>query len=954
MPNDPAAKKLRIYEVAKDLGMSSEVIQRIAKKLGVEVKNHMSTIPAEIVAQVRAELGKSKAQAREEVQRQLEHEAQRARDDKARSAAAHAAQHAAAQAAAQAQHAAAQARAVAAAAAAAAASAAAAAAPPSSPAPGPDAPASPAASPAGPPASAGPIIAPAPPIPHSPPLPSAVVYRPPPGTPPPQQTRPGSGGPRPLGPAGSRPGAGYQGSRPGGPVGSRPPGGGAPRPGGYTGGAGAPRPGGFSGGTGAPRPGGYAGGAGGARPGGPAGARPGGSAGARPGGFSSPGGGAGARPTSGGFGAPGGGARPTFGSGPGAPGRGRRDRKKKKNVDEKLAAESVRKTLASLDTTQGRRKHRRDKDDPSAPAEESKVLRAPEFITVSELANMMQVRPQEVITACMRMGLMATINKRLDKDSIAAVADEFGFEVEFVAEFEEEIAEVTEVVDVTKLRPRAPVVTVMGHVDHGKTSLLDYVRRTNVVAGESGGITQHIGAYEVTLPSGQHITFLDTPGHEAFTAMRARGAQVTDIVVLVVAADDRVMPQTIEAIDHAKAANVPIVVAINKVDLPAADPNRIKTELAGHGVVVEQFGGKYASIEISAKKGTNMDQLLEMILLTSELLELKADPDRRAKGVVLEARVEQGRGVVASVLVQSGTLRVGDPFVAGQVYGRVRAMYDERRKVIKDAPPSTPAEVVGWNGTPSAGDLFVSPEDEHEAREVASKRAALHREHEHRSTKSISLTSFHDSLGKGGPNELKMLIKGDVDGSVEALSESLQKLSTSEVAVRVIRSAVGQITESDVLLAAASDAIIVGFHVRPDVRAREMAEREKVEIRLYDIIYKAQEDVKLALEGMLKPELKEVVVGQAEVRQVFRLSKGMIVAGCMVTTGKIVRTEKIRVIRGTATVWTGRVEALKRFKDDAKEVEKGFECGITLDGYNELQQGDRLETFKIEELARTL
>jgi translation initiation factor IF-2 len=614
----------------------------------------------------------------------------------------------------------------------------------------------------------------------------------------------------------------------------------------------------------------------------------------------------------------------------------------------------VRKTLASLDTTQGRRKHHRREDETGAPLEAAKVLRTPEFITVSELGNMMQVRPQEVITVCMRMGLMATINKRLDKDSIAAVADEFGYDVEFVAEFEEEIAEAAEIVPAEKLRPRAAVVTVMGHVDHGKTSLLDHVRRTNVVAGESGGITQHIGAYEVTVPTGQHITFLDTPGHEAFTAMRARGAQVTDIVVLVVAADDRVMPQTIEAIDHAKAANVPIVVAINKMDLPAADSNRIKTELAGHGVVVEQFGGKYASVEISAKKGTNIDQLLEMILLTAEQLELKADPDRRAKGVVLEARVEQGRGVVASVLVQSGTLRVGDPFVAGQVYGRVRAMYDERRRVVKEAPPSAPVEVVGWSGTPSAGDQFVSPEDEREAREVASKRAALHREHEFRSSKAISLTSFHSSLGKGGPNELKMVIKGDVDGSVEALSESLQKLSTAEVAVRVIRSAVGLITESDVLLAAASDAIIVGFHVRPDVRAREMAEREKVEIRLYDIIYKAQEDVKLALEGMLKPELKEVVLGSAEVRQVFKLSKGLVVAGCMVSTGKITRSEKIRLVRGETTLWTGRVEALKRFKDDAREVEKGFECGITLDGYNDVQTGDRIESFKIEEVARTL
>ena len=866
MPSPPAAKKQRIYEVAKELGMSSEVIQQIAKKLGVEVKNHMSTLGADIVDKVRAELGKEKAAAREEVVRQQEHEAQRAREERQR---AQAAQQAAAQAAQQAQQ---QARIT---------------------------------RDASVPPTAG----------------AAVVFRPAnptiPGrtypTTPPSPPRQG-GAPGHAGSGGARPGGG---------------------PGG--------RPGGFGGG----RPGGPSGGFGGGRPaGGPSGGFGGG---ARPGG-----GPTGGRPTHGGFGAPGGGPRPSFGTPTSGPGRGRRDRKKKKQVDEKLAAESVRKTLASLDTTQARRKHHREKDESGAPIEAAKLLKTPEFITVSELANMMEVRPQEVITACMRMGLMATINKRLDKDSIAAVADEFGFEVEFVAEFEEEVAEAAEVVPAEKLRPRAPVVTVMGHVDHGKTSLLDYVRRTNVVAGESGGITQHIGAYEVTLPTGQHITFLDTPGHEAFTAMRARGAQVTDIVVLVVAADDRVMPQTIEAIDHAKAANVPIVVAINKVDLPTADPNRIKTELAGHGVVVEQFGGKYVSVEISAKKGTNIDKLLEMILITSDLLELKADPDRRAKGVVLEARVEQGRGVVASVLVQSGTLNVGEPFVAGQVYGRVRAMYDERRKTVKAAPPSTPVEVVGWSGTPSAGDLFVSPEHESEAREVAGKRAALHREHEFRSASKISLTTFHDRLGAGGPNELKMLIKGDVDGSVEALSESLQKLSTGEVAVRVIRSAVGQITESDVLLAAASDAIVVGFHVRPDARVRELAEREKVEIRLYEIIYKAQEDVKLALEGMLKPELKEVVLGSAEVRQVFKLSKGVVVAGCMVSTGKIARSEKIRLLRGDETLWTGRVAALKRFKDDVKEVEKGFECGITLDGYSELQEGDRLESFKIEELARTL
>jgi translation initiation factor IF-2 len=567
----------------------------------------------------------------------------------------------------------------------------------------------------------------------------------------------------------------------------------------------------------------------------------------------------------------------------------------------------------------------------------------------------MEVKPQEVIGACMRMGLMATINKRLDKDSMMAVADEFGYEVEFISEFgEEAVEEAAEEVSVENLRPRAPVVTVMGHVDHGKTSLLDYVRKANVIAGEAGGITQHIGAYDVTLPDGRKICFLDTPGHEAFTAMRARGAQVTDIVVLVVAADDRVMPQTIEAIDHAKAANVPIVVAINKIDLPASDPNRIKTELASHGVVVEAFGGKYVCVEISAKKGTNVEKLLEMILLSTELLELKADPSRRGRGVVLEARVEQGRGVVASVLVQTGTLRIGDPFVAGQNFGRVRAMFNERKKNVKEAGPSTPVEVVGWDTTPGAGDIFVSLEDEREAREIAGKRAALHREQEFRATKAVSLVDFHSQMAQGGPNELKMLIKGDVDGSVEALGESLQKLGTSEVAVRIIRQAVGQITESDVLLAAASGAIVVGFHVRPDAKARELAEREKVEIRLYDIIYKAVEDVKQALEGMLKPELKEVQLGLAEVRQVFHLSKGSVVAGCMVSSGKIARGEQIRLLRGGETLWTGRIDALRRFKDDVREVLQGFECGITLNGFNDVQQGDRLESFTIQELARTL
>jgi translation initiation factor IF-2 len=650
--------------------------------------------------------------------------------------------------------------------------------------------------------------------------------------------------------------------------------------------------------------------------------------------------------------------RPTPAPSLGDRGRGprRRDRKKRKVVDEKLAIETMRKTLASLDASAVRRRHRRRDDESGEVAvEEAKIIRPTEFITVAELANLMEVRPQEVIATCMRLGLMATINMRLDKDSIVTVADEFGFEVQFLTEYgaeeetEEEVAESTE-----RMVSRAPVVTVMGHVDHGKTSLLDYIRKTNVIAGEAGGITQHIGAYDVELANGRKICFLDTPGHEAFTAMRARGAQVTDIVVLVVAADDRVMPQTVEAIDHAKAAGVPIVVAINKIDLPSARPDLVKQELAGHGVVVEEYGGQAVCVEISAKKGTNVDRLLEMILLQAELLDLKADPERRAKGVVLEARVEQGRGVVASMLVESGTLRVGDAFVAGKHSGRVRAMFDERLRPVKAAGPSTPVEVLGWSGTPAAGDLFTAFEEEREAREIASKRQALHRESEFRAQKAISLVDLRAQITQGELSELKLIIKGDVDGSVEALSESLTKLSTSEVGVRVIRQAVGQITESDVLLATASSAIVVGFHVRPDTRARDLASREGVEIRLYDIIYKAVEDVKLALEGMLKPEYREVVLGAAEVRQVFRLSKGSAVAGCMVTSGAVPRTSKVRLMRGGEAVWTGRIASLRRFKDDVKEVASGFECGIGLDGMNDIQPGDVIEAYTVEELTRTL
>jgi translation initiation factor IF-2 len=632
----------------------------------------------------------------------------------------------------------------------------------------------------------------------------------------------------------------------------------------------------------------------------------------------------------------------------------RRDRKKKKVVDEKLVMESMRKTLASLDVGSRRRHRRREDGDGEATTEEARTIRATEFITVAELANLMEVKPQEVIATCMRLGLMATMNKRLDKDAISTVADEFEFEVEFVSEYTEEAAGETETEIAEGQLPRAPVVTIMGHVDHGKTSLLDHIRKTNVIAGEAGGITQHIGAYDVELPGGKKICFLDTPGHEAFTAMRARGAQVTDLVVLVVAADDRVMPQTIEAIDHAKAAGVPIVVAINKIDLPSARPELVKQELAQHGVIVEEYGGKAVCVEISAKKGTNVERLLEMILLSADLLDLKADPARRAKGVVLEARVEQGRGIVASVLVQGGTLRVGDAFVAGQHSGRVRAMFDERGRTVRAAGPATPVEVLGWSGTPAAGDIFAAFEDEREARDLAFKRQALHREHEFRAAKTISLTDVYAQMTRGELSELKLVLKGDVDGSVEALSESLTKLSNAEVQIRIIRQAVGQISESDVLLAAASGAIIVGFHTRVDVRARELAERERVEIRFYDIIYKAVEDVKQALEGLLKPELKEVVLGAAEVRQVFKLSKAGVVAGCMVTSGTISRTAKVRLMRDGEAVWTGRIDALRRFKDDVREVASGYECGISLEGMNDIKVADVIEAFTIEELARTL
>jgi translation initiation factor IF-2 len=642
-------------------------------------------------------------------------------------------------------------------------------------------------------------------------------------------------------------------------------------------------------------------------------------------------------------------------AGPFGPGMRRKDKKKKRPIDEKLVVDSVRKTLASMEAGRGRRRHRRrgeEGDGAEIATEDLKTLRVNEFLTVAELANAMQVKPQEVLQACLDLGIMASINRRLDKDAIEIVADEFGFKAEFVNELIEEETD-DETIDATRLVPRPPIVTVMGHVDHGKTSLLDYIRKTSVVAGEAGGITQHIGAYEVDL-DGKKITFLDTPGHEAFTAMRARGAQVTDIVVLVVAADDRVMPQTREAIDHAKAASVPVVVAINKIDLPDANPDMVKQELSRAGVAVEEYGGKTVAVPISAKKGTNIDKLLEYLALEAELLELKADPKRRAKGVILEAKVEQGRGIVATVLVQQGTLRVGDAFVAGQQSGKVRAMTNERGKPVREAPPSTPVEVLGWSGNPTAGDTFAVLEDEREARELAGKRQQLAREQEHRKGGRITLEELSQQLKTGEVGELNLVLKGDVDGSVEALAEAFSKLGTDEVKIRVLRQGVGQISESDVLLAAASNAVIVGFHVRPDPKARELANREKVDIRLYQVIYEAVDDVKKALAGLLRPEIKETVTGTAEVRNVFTLSKAGTVAGCLVVSGTIQRSAKARLVRNNDVLFDGRFASLKRFKEDVREVQSGFECGIGLEGFDNIQVGDLIEAYTREELARTL
>ncbi len=567
----------------------------------------------------------------------------------------------------------------------------------------------------------------------------------------------------------------------------------------------------------------------------------------------------------------------------------------------------------------------------------------------------MDVRPTELITACLQMGTMVTINQRLDMDTIELVADEFSYKVEKLEEVAEEIIEeLDEEIDESERTPRPPVVTVMGHVDHGKTSLLDFIRRTNVVAGESGGITQHIGAYHVELTDGRMVTFLDTPGHEAFTAMRARGAQVTDVVVLVVAADDSVMPQTLEAIDHAKAAKVPLFIAINKVDLPTANIDRIKRELSEREVLVEDYGGQVQSCEISALTGQGVDSLLEMLALETELLELKAARERRAKGTIVEARLDRGRGNVATVLIQEGTLKVGDPFITGVYSGRVRAMLDERGNIVETAGPSVPVQVLGLGGLPQAGDTFHVLENERQTREISQKRQQLRREQDFHKVRRVSLTAIHDQIAAGEVQELRIIIKGDVDGSVEALQDALLQISNEEVQLNVISRAVGAITENDVLLATASDAIIIGFNVRPDGRAREVAAVEHVDIRMYRVIYEAVEDVKAALSGLLKPTVDERVVGSAEVRETFSVPRLGTIAGCHVSEGQIQRSSKVRLLRDGVVVYEGNVGSLRRFKDDVREVQSGFECGIGIENYTDIKVSDTIEAYELFEVERNL
>lgn len=642
-----------------------------------------------------------------------------------------------------------------------------------------------------------------------------------------------------------------------------------------------------------------------------------------------------------------------------------RKSKSKKSVDEEDVERKMRETIQKMkeggtvgSKRQKRRKQRREEREEELLEEgaeqDQNVIEVTEFITVSDLADLLDVKPNDVITACMSIGMMVSINQRLDASTIELVASEFDTDVEFVDA--DEVIEDIEVEedDPEDLEPRAPIITVMGHVDHGKTSLLDYIRKTKVAAGEAGGITQHVGAYEVKTEDDRKITFLDTPGHEAFTAMRSRGAQATDIVILVVAADDSVMPQTIEAINHAKAADVPIVVAINKMDKEGANPDRIKQQLADQNVIVEEWGGKNQCAEVSAHTGQGIEELLEKVLIEAELMELKANPDRRAQGIVLEARVDKGKGTVANMLVQNGTLKIGDPFVAGPCFGRVRAMENEHGHRLKEAGPSTPIQLTGFDDIPQAGDKMIVPRDEKTAKEIANQRKQIRREQSLRTTKHLTLDDLSRRMALGEVSELNIIIKADVDGSIEALSGALQKLSTDEVAVNIIHTGSGAITESDVLLASASDAIIIGFQVRPSANARKIAEKEKIDIRLFSVIYDAVDEVHDALEGLLSPEIREEILGYVEVREVFKVSKVGTIAGCYVLDGKINRNNPVRVIRDGVVIFEGQIDSLKRFKDDVKEVQAGYECGISILNYNDIKVGDELESFTEVEEKRKL
>ncbi len=636
----------------------------------------------------------------------------------------------------------------------------------------------------------------------------------------------------------------------------------------------------------------------------------------------------------------------------------------KTEVSEEDVQKQIKETLARLTNKGGKKgaKYRKEKreafsqkyqEELEIQEQESKILKITEFVTANDLANMMNVPVVKVISTCMSIGMMVSINQRLDAETINIVAEEFGFKTEYVS------AEVVEAISEEEdreedLQPRAPIVTVMGHVDHGKTSLLDNIRKANVIAGEAGGITQHIGAYNVKLKDGRHITFLDTPGHEAFTAMRARGAQVTDIAIIIVAADDNVMPQTIEAINHAAAAGVPIVFAINKIDKPSANPDKIKETLASMNYLVEEWGGKYQSQDISAKQGLGVDELLEKVLLEAELLDLKANPNKRATGSVIESSLDKGRGYISTVLVQNGTLKQGDILLAGTYFGRVKAMFNERNQRIDEAAPSEPALVLGLNGAPQAGDLFHVLETEQEARDIATKREQLQREQGLRTQKILTLDDIGRRIAIGNFQQLNVIVKGDVDGSVEALSDSLIRLSTEEIQVNVIHKAVGAISESDITLAAASDAIVIGFQVRPSLAARKSAEKDGVEIRMYSIIYDAIDEVKSAMEGMLSPDIKEEITANVEVREVFKITKVGTVAGCMVKDGKIKRSNKIRLIRDGIVIYSGELGSLKRFKDDVKEVASGYECGLNIHNYNDIKIGDIIEAFEEIEVRKTL